>query len=177
MSRATATRFYSELRDLSILCAVEILWSNKSCSVCVCVCVFCTCVWVCVLLFSLLLFATETVVCSSHCQSQITNDTNSPRALTISTLAQLTLSSPKHAHKHTETHTHWLRTQSLTRSLTHAWKKAKGGSTTRRSETRWRRRSNPVADLKQVRCSSQSECVCECASVCLCATVCEVVKN
>lgn len=164
MNRTTATRFYSEL---SILCAVEILWSNKSC-LCVCAYFVLVCVSECVLLFSLLLFATETLVCSSHCQSQITNDTNSPRALTISTLAQLTLSSREHAHRPTHAHTHWLRTQSLTRSLalshTHERKQREEA---RHDEAKPDEEDEaiqlPISSRYHVRL--KCDCVCECVCV------------
>lgn len=111
MKRLTATRFYIELsREYPLRCGNPLEATNllRECvragvrvyvSVCVRACVF---VW-------------HQKLCSSHCQSQITNDTNSPRALTISTLAR----SPSLHGTHTHTHTHsgiHARTQSFTHS-------------------------------------------------------------
>lgn len=119
--------------------------------------------------------------CCSHCQSQITNDTNSPRALTISTLARLTLSAcVTYTHTHTHAHTHMLRTQSLTlslswahlaRSLTHTHTRI--NETQKGSATRCEAKPEGEADLKQVPSCSQCECVCVRVSLC----VFEVIKK
>jgi len=91
-------------------------------------------------------------LCSSHCQSQITNDTNSPRALTISTLAALTLSS-QHRHTHAYIRIAYALKRSLTHLLAHsharfkdASSQPKGGSTTDDNETKRNPTTKPIPD-------------------------------
>jgi len=123
-------------------------------------------------------------LCSSHCQSQISNDTNSPCALTISTLTALTLSS-QHTHTHTHTRTNTSISYALKRSLTHllahshtrmkeSSSQPKGGSTTRNVAIRNKTRQRRIADASdQSRYRALlyelyyeyiylSECVCVC---------------
>lgn len=126
MKRTTATRFYIQ-RVYPLRCGNPLEATNllRECvlrlSVSVCVCVF---VW-------------HQKLCSSHCQSQITNDTNSPRALTISTLTRSPSLHNEHTHTNAGTHSivHSL-SNSLARSHTHIASQPKGGSTTQeRNET------------------------------------------
>lgn len=138
----------------------------------VCVCAYFILLCECVCECSLLLFATETVVCSSHCQSRITNDTNSPRALTISTLARLTLSSREHAYRHT--HTHALATHSIAHSLSRTrMKESKGrrhDATTRRNPMKATKQSRSAISSRY-RVSLKCDCVSVWDSVCLCVCV------
>lgn len=124
------------------------------------------CVRVCVCLFCCYSQQNRFAHCCSHCQSQITNDTNSPRALTISTLAQLTLSACVSTRTRTRTHAthsiaHTLALCGSPRSLSH----------TRMHGQRKGSKHDPTkpegaADLKQV--PSCSRCVSPCVRVCAC---------
>lgn len=110
--------------------------------------------WVCftIVFVCVCVFVWHQKLCSSHCQSQITNDTNSPRALTISTLARSPSLHDTHTHKHAGTHSivHSL-SNSLARSHTHIVSQPKGGSTTqKRNETKNEKR-NPKRAADQSR--------------------------
>lgn len=174
MSRATATRFYSELKRLEypLRCGNPL---KQQILLGVCECVLYLCVWVFVV-----------VIRNRNCCLLLSLSEPNHEWYEFAACANYKYARSTHplftrARTHAHIHSHALATHSiahsLTRSLAHAWKKAKGGSTTRRrGETRWRRRSNPVADLKQVPCDAQMR-LCACKTVCACVCVCEVVKK
>lgn len=132
--------------------------------------------WVCFTIVSVCVcvFVWHQKLCSSHCQSQITNDTNSPRALTISTLTRSPSLHDEHTHTHTQTQA---RTQSFTHSATHSLARTRTLPASQREEARrkneTKRKTKPEMRCrsKQVTCSPLWGSMC--VRVCICIWDCK----